>query len=1058
MPFRQVDVGGISEDVFVDDRCPTIWQAPRFASQQSSTSPPSETRNDGAHSISHPRDAPLLSTKVKPLQGDLIRKLFKATIEEKKRALEATAKVSPPRPLVESRQEQDVKEFEAPGFRLPAGVGKLRPRVQKLPSPEPQQDKPRLPAQQGPPSVRKETFVPVTPVVPSKYCSTRADSVKPAPTKPVSTKPVSPEAHLKRTQSTKAESIHISSAHGEDVFVETPVPSPTASVIAVELTSASPPVDAEEQHAFPVLAEEPSGKQKKNKKQNRKNKKSQAREQKELAKQAVANADEDLIDDKPMKYASSTGDAFMSGALPNKSDISVDEPVLLAASSNAWLEKRTEKRNLSHSSHRTDKEAMHPTVESFISRHSSKSKRSSKTVSGMIPPAHADSSGAASFISFEEVGEAWVGPVASQERSNRSSNLRAISMASLHEVEEDIGQDVVERDSEAKRSKASTPSRVLGIYATKSLQHVSPQIIPRAASADAGKMLHGGHSSVHTRQSTHSPAHASSHRSPAEASRSIKDASIKTQSRSNISRESFMSKSSKHGSTHGNSPNDVPYNFSSKSSLSRSSKERELKIEESFAGKKQGHRRPSKSGASSPIHEVSSRSSSSASRAASKRSIIEETHPKEHSLTSIQSHRRSRHASTRSFSPMNEDWEGHNSTRNSAKGGSRLSLAPCPNDIPETSSSKHSKIASLIGSVASTTSRLRSDFTFEQIGEGWHEGGDSSDELERIASRVKSSRQASRDVSRSVRDTQEKDEEAHLKNSEHSFREKRRSETGIPAKRHAASSTDRNHRSSSHHTHRESHSHGGSSRLTRSSERMQTPVGTPVHAVISSVSRQPSVLSSQPDDTDDMQEVGEGRQQGPTVFAGRGWITPHPLESSVTERTPAIVLPSNALPNGATLSYEEWKTIQEDGIQEHRNFSMTESDHIEENGIRNRRNFSATESERSDGKRHKDDRYRFPGWDAGSWQEVEPPTLDPNVASTHQKGSRRVRKTQIDGSEPRSEQSGRDSHLSQRSRHSRAPMVSPSEHAWEMMEEGRSPREDSVVSGKHSARAYSEWN
>lgn len=72
-------------------------------------------------------------------------------------------------------------------------------------------------------------------------------------------------------------------------------------------------------------------------------------------------------------------------------------------------------------------------------------------------------------------------------------------------------------------------------------------------------------------------------------------------------------------------------------------------------------------------------------------------------------------------------------------------------------------------------------------------------------------------------------------------------------------------------------------------------------------------------------------ERPPTVFAGKGWISPHPLSRSPTELASPpqskIVLPSEAFPQGATMTYEEWKDMQDRGMRMHRNFSHTESSH-----------------------------------------------------------------------------------------------------------------------------------
>ncbi|KAK4953979.1 Dephospho-CoA kinase cab5 [Elasticomyces elasticus] len=75
---------------------------------------------------------------------------------------------------------------------------------------------------------------------------------------------------------------------------------------------------------------------------------------------------------------------------------------------------------------------------------------------------------------------------------------------------------------------------------------------------------------------------------------------------------------------------------------------------------------------------------------------------------------------------------------------------------------------------------------------------------------------------------------------------------------------------------------------------------------------------------------GLGSQNGreePTVFAGKGWISPHPLSVAPTRfASPPqshISLPFTT-PHGREMSYEDWKAVQ-DGQVEHKRFSRAES-------------------------------------------------------------------------------------------------------------------------------------
>ncbi|KAF2212105.1 hypothetical protein CERZMDRAFT_85037 [Cercospora zeae-maydis SCOH1-5] len=85
-----------------------------------------------------------------------------------------------------------------------------------------------------------------------------------------------------------------------------------------------------------------------------------------------------------------------------------------------------------------------------------------------------------------------------------------------------------------------------------------------------------------------------------------------------------------------------------------------------------------------------------------------------------------------------------------------------------------------------------------------------------------------------------------------------------------------------------------------------------------------------------------------TIFAGKGWISPHPLSRSSTEHASPpqsrIILPGDAFPVGATMTYEEWKQMQE-------------------HGLRFRHNHSVTESSRTRHGLYQDDRFRHAAWE-----------------------------------------------------------------------------------------------
>ncbi|KAK0302999.1 hypothetical protein LTR91_003627 [Friedmanniomyces endolithicus] len=66
----------------------------------------------------------------------------------------------------------------------------------------------------------------------------------------------------------------------------------------------------------------------------------------------------------------------------------------------------------------------------------------------------------------------------------------------------------------------------------------------------------------------------------------------------------------------------------------------------------------------------------------------------------------------------------------------------------------------------------------------------------------------------------------------------------------------------------------------------------------------------------------------PTVFAGKGWISPHPLSAAASPSTSPpqshISLPYST-PHGRDVSYDEWRAIQDGQMEHNKRFSRTES-------------------------------------------------------------------------------------------------------------------------------------
>ncbi|KAI5364844.1 hypothetical protein Slin15195_G043820 [Septoria linicola] len=112
-----------------------------------------------------------------------------------------------------------------------------------------------------------------------------------------------------------------------------------------------------------------------------------------------------------------------------------------------------------------------------------------------------------------------------------------------------------------------------------------------------------------------------------------------------------------------------------------------------------------------------------------------------------------------------------------------------------------------------------------------------------------------------------------------------------------------------------------------------------------------------------------------TVFAGKGWISPHPLSRSPTDLASPpqskIVLPSDAFPQGATMTYDEWKQIQEAGL-------------------RLRHNHSITESSRTHHGVYQEERFRHAAWEGRGPQNERPPMQSGSNESARSSTSNKV--------------------------------------------------------------------
>ncbi|KAF7186968.1 hypothetical protein HII31_11699 [Pseudocercospora fuligena] len=232
--------------------------------------------------------------------------------------------------------------------------------------------------------------------------------------------------------------------------------------------------------------------------------------------------------------------------------------------------------------------------------------------------------------------------------------------------------------------------------------------------------------------------------------------------------------------------------------------------------------------------------------------------------------------------------------------------------------------------------------------------------------------------------------------------------------------------------------HGSSVRGEQRSERSQGPI---------------SMHSLAGVDEEDFAQRGAA-EPGPlpwtrnTAHAGRGWITPHPLSptSSVAGPQSKVVLPSEAHPNGRTLTYDEWKEMQERGMRLHRNISITESSKTR-NGI------------------FQDERYQHSGWEGGGWEEAQPGEAASQTSRHTGRPSNYHSPTVRSEASERSVvysgsgwSSGRRSGYAQTIHENREPSVHPSERQWEEMEGGVAgwgmPRSHASGSAREELQEY----
>lgn len=1034
MAFRQTDGGAFNENVFVDDRFPTIWKGPRFSpSPRDTTAALAEPQHydSSARTTQSARNPALHTNKSKPIDGNLLRKLFKATVEERTRASRNC--VAKPKQTYNVRGKKEAEAVAPQAFHLPPGIGKISPRVRDRPEQKPKE-------------------IPDTPSQASKLITRGQDTATVASTWPA------------RPESVKTNLIRISGKEGEEAFVELPISAP--SLAYAESTLSQLPLDSPdelvpaagvEEWVLQITADETQDKSsikatEEINKKGKKNTKKQQRAEQEEAFQAVLCSEENVANDALGKPLSNDGNTLMSGASPPASATDSGGTGALTTASSVNSEGTVETSRSTYVTHTI----MQRTVEL---RHFSQASKAYNAASTRAPSIEPASTKLSSVCSFEAIGEALTKPVASPVGSTRPF-LPASALNTQSDFPRKPDQQLSEVLVSTPEAKRSVPTAVSSTHSIRSHRNFSSLVDRTIASEIIAAQVGERRETTAFHTSTHTGANSSVVGKGSGQSYSLDRRSV---------RHSSAGKSSKCSKRHGRRLDDGEQDGRSGHSIHLVRCPEQLLDSDCMLARQHESQQPR-----TEMHNENSQNSrfeAEAQKDFHPQSMDENRnlcskHSAWSSHSSRGSHRQARHASTRSFSPRDALCAELPSSRSSLRSGSLRSSHHHSGAVPELKSKEHSVLASAIDSVVSLVSRVRSNLTFEELGEGWHDGGVSRDERRRNGSEYLTSNRLPTQTETDDWAQAERLGRQHLWSNASSRRRSRNSSHRSVFRSHASvrphtrasrsiddgednrwnepsrseqlrSAISQHHVSGSTHRSRRSETTNRSHLATASKERSgwshseqrgHTLVGAPVHAVVSSAEPMSGHVSSQNSGGVPSQIDNSPRKQRATVFAGRGWITPHPLESSIAERAPNIMLPSDAVPNGATLSYEEWKAIQEAGTRNHRNFSITESN----------------QSERD---RHKNDRFRFSGWESRSWHEVEPARLGPNVASAHQASNHE--------SAPASELSGRRSssrlsrsHPSKSSYNGRVPAMSSSEHLWERMEEGNarsdSHKDDSV--------------
>ncbi|KAK4501112.1 hypothetical protein PRZ48_006918 [Zasmidium cellare] len=929
---------------YIDDRCPTVWGPPSARPRDelhNATSRSRETRQDIPRALPAGSDSryPKGDRRLKPIDGALLRKLYQATMDEKRRAVEKEAATR----RAEVQRSGDVVK--------PAG------------------EEPAL----------KGFYVPRS----SNRSAKGSERVKHQKDE----KPVEENANEKKEPDKKAKAEKKGKKKGEKKDHEAQAPTPTdrpASAVLQEdgvapaqddRGKAASVVRVEEVETKTLVVEEVSkgqddadqgkgqqrGQQKQTKKMTKKEKKKQNKGKKELT-EAKVQAEEEVLVSGGLPADNNDTGINQYGVSQEDGWIEVGE-----ATYDTWAQKPPTPRPSS----KAGTANLQPTVESVTSsRPSKREKISSKPQSprsahhGPSPlaePGFAEVEKPASFVSWEEVGQGVVSDEVVKVASRIASLKSSSKVSSKHVFEGfDQGWDAPEAAAEYVTSErhSSKTERKHG----SSRRSKGSAVEDQHAHSSERRSRHSKHSK-HSRHSRHSRASRQSQipgeNNDVQGDQLWQEEEPEAQhfhSQERHSGHSKRTKASRH--SHRSASKNDPVG-------DQLWQEQEPEVQHVIAREK--HSRHSKHSRASrhsqtPVKSndvldgqlwqeeaVNTRSNASTTRtqALSAKFVAREVDPwSQDSLDQVASkHDSSKHdskpASQLTFEELGEGW------------------VEAPPEVPRSrvsAVSVHSKPFSFHDNKAGSqawsqrsaekdgnSQRSEGQFaagTFEEIGEGWQ----GPDEF----GAVMQSRQTSvhsKEASHKTDSWQSK-----ARNSAEGTFEELGEGWQHPDRFEAVAQS----RQTSVHSRKVSHQDWNASEQSRfrqdhpqlgreSGKASQT--WEEVEEQRSGVrSTRATTRTSQSSDHDAYPEDNR-----PTVFAGKGWISPHPLSRSPTEMASPpqskIVLPSQAYPHGATMTYEQWKAVQEEGL---------------------RRNISPTESHLTINARRAQSRHRFAGWGAYS--------------------------------------------------------------------------------------------